>query len=130
MRRVIVALSLMAVAVTSMSGQQGSILDFYGHADTVSRFPPIDKDLVIVCQKKLSRRYVTFVGLQGDPRVLLAAVTLKPLPDPKTSISLSPEFVGINPNPGKTSTWAYVYDRNGDGAIDFSEFLAWWTERT
>jgi hypothetical protein len=99
--------------------QENGILDFYGHADTVCLFPPFGKDLVIVCQKKLSRRYVTFVGSQGDPRVLLAAVTLKPLPDPKTSISLTPEFVGINPNPGKTSTWGYVYDRNGDGAIDY-----------
>src|SRR5258706_7948006 len=114
-------ITLGAIVLLAQAGypQQSSILDFYPHADTVCQFPPIGKDLAIVCSKKISRRYVTFVGLQGDTRVLLAAVTLKPLPDPRKSISLSVEFEGINPNPGKTSTWGYVYDRNGDGAIDY-----------
>jgi hypothetical protein len=119
MRCVFTALCFILIAAASLEAQQSSILDFYPHADTVCQFPPIGKDLAIVCSKKISRRYVTFVGLQGDTRVLLAAVTLKPLPDPRKSISLSVEFQGINPNPGKTSTWAYLYDRNGDGAIDY-----------
>jgi hypothetical protein len=119
MVRLSVALAVVLLVGQAARSQEKSIVDFYPHADSVCQFPPIGKDLVIVCQKKLSRRYVTFVGLQGERRVLLAAVTVKPLPDPRKSISLSVNFEGINPTAGKISTWGYVYDRNRDGAIDY-----------
>lgn len=119
MVRLFSALSAILLLAQAGFGRQAGILDFYAHADSVTQFPPIDKPLTVVCPKKLSQRYITFVGLQGDPRVLLAAVTLKPITDPQKSISLSVDFEGIKPNTGKTSTWGYVYDRNGDGAIDY-----------
>ncbi|HYQ87128.1 MAG TPA: hypothetical protein VES59_07800 [Bacteroidota bacterium] len=99
--------------------QEDNIVDFYPHADTVCQFPRSDQELTVVCQKKILRRYITFIGMKGDSRILLAAVTLKPLTDVQKSISLSVDFDGIRPNPGKVSTWGYVYDRNGDGRIDY-----------
>ena len=119
MRTAIVTLSAILLLAQPGFSRQTSIVDFYPHADSVCRFPPIEKGLTIVCQKRLARRYVSFIGLEGDTRVLLAAVTIKPLTDPRKSISLLVDFDGMKPNPGKTSTWAYVYDRNADGAIDY-----------
>ena len=99
--------------------QPGNIVDFYPHADSVCQFPQSDRELTVICQKKISQRYITLIGMKGDSRILLAAVTLKPLTDVQKSISLTVDFDGIRPNPGKVSTWGYVYDRNGDGRIDY-----------
>jgi len=113
-----VAFGILTITQTG-AAQHGNIVDFYPHADSVCQFPRTDRELTVVCRKKIMRRYITFIGMKGDPRVLLAAVTLTPLTDLRTSISRSVDFNGIQPNPGKVSTWGYVYDRNGDGRIDY-----------
>lgn len=101
------------------TSQGNDIIDFHRYADSVCSFPPIDQELVKVCQKRLQNRYITFVGIRGYDRVLIAAVTLQPIRDVKKSISLTVEFDGITPTTGKISTWGYLFDRNGDGNIDY-----------
>ena len=91
---------------------QQNVLEFYPRVDSLNQYPPIDHELTIICQKKISQRYVTFVGLKGQDKVWIAAVTLKPFKDAQKSISLTVQFEGINPQPGEISTWGYVFDRN------------------
>lgn len=101
------------------TSQGNDIINFYRYADSVCSFPPIDQELIKVCQKRLQKRYVTFIGIRGFDRVLIAAVTLQPIRDIKKSISLTVEFDDIKPTPGKISTWGYLFDRNGDGNVDY-----------
>ncbi|HZY10107.1 MAG TPA: hypothetical protein VFF29_03040 [Bacteroidota bacterium] len=121
MIRLIVALVIgISIFQPDVATSQGNdIIDFYRYADSVCSFPPIDQELVKVCQKRLQDRYVTFIGIRGYDRVLIAAVTLQPIRDVKKSISLTVEFDGMKPTTGKTSTWGYLFDRNGDGNIDY-----------
>lgn len=98
---------------------QRNLIEFYQAVDSMTLFPPVDRELTVLCEKEVDRRFVTFVGLKGDSGVLLAAVTLAPIADLQKSISLTVDFNGVSPNPGKISTWGYVFDRNGDGKIDY-----------
>jgi len=103
----------------ALCGQMNDITKFYSRADSTCEFPLIDKPLVVLCQKKLMRRYISLVGFKGDSTVHIVAVTLKPLGDVNKNISLTVDFDGIRPTPGKINTWGYVFDRNNDGKIDY-----------
>ncbi len=103
------------------SAQQSPIVDWYPSVDSMTQFPPIDQELSMV-EKKVGKYYVTFVGVKGQSNVLIAAITLKPIKDVK-SISLIVDFDGIKPKMGEVSTWAYVYDRNRDGKVDYLALL-------
>jgi len=122
-RLVVVTICLVALTSAFSIGQYKSIVDFFPHVDSLTIFPPVGKGLTILCQKRIAQRYVSFVGIKGKDKVLLVAVTLQRLTDVQKSISLIVQFDetkrGINPNPGKVSTWGFVFDRNGDGKIDY-----------
>ncbi len=102
-----------------LARQAGTILTFYPTADSITNYPTIDKKLEIVCEKKLSGRYVTFMGYSGQGKIFIAAVTLDSLKDPNTALSRTVVFNGIRPTLGQTTSWGYVFDRNGDGKIDY-----------
>lgn len=102
-----------------MSAQTNSITQFYEHVDTVCEFPEVNNTLVLLCQKKLMDRYISFVGFKEDSLARIVAVTLKPLTDVQKNISLIVEFDGGRPTAGKVNTWGYIFDRNGDGKIDY-----------
>ena len=105
----------------SAAAQESPIVDWYPSVDSMTQFPPIDQELSMV-EKKVGKYYVTFVGVKGQSNVLIAAITLKPVKDVK-SISLIVDFDGIKPKMGEVSTWAYVYDRNRDGKVDYLALL-------
>lgn len=105
----------------SVCSQKQSILEWYPIADSMTNFPPIGQSLLMV-SKKVERVYITFVGINGQPKVLLAAITNEPVADVK-SISLIVGFSGVKPTTGKVSTWGYVFDRNSDGKIDYMAML-------
>ncbi len=113
----VVAAGLMLLPA-ALFGQQ-NIVDFYRYADSVSQTPPMVNELRILGQKKVMNRYVTFVGYKEDKSILFAAVTLAPIKNLNTDISLSVDFHEMIPDMGKTSTWGYVFDRNHDGKIDY-----------
>jgi len=98
--------------------QTQTIADFYPVVDSLCQFPPLGQELEIVCQKKIDRWYVSFIGVKGEGKIRIATVTLKPLTDPK-EISLTVQFKEITPTIGAVSTWGYVFDRNGDGKVDY-----------
>lgn len=122
MKKFIVSI-LIATAACSVTGlraqQPKNMIQFFQPVDSLTEFPPVDQELVKICQKQVDRRYVTFVGFKGDPKVVLAAVTLEPIDSLQHSIILSVDFDGIKPLAGKVTTWGYVFDRNGDGKIDY-----------
>jgi hypothetical protein len=101
------------------SAETGDMIRFYRTADSVASYPDLPRPLSIVCQHKVGRYFVTFAAYDTTRRVLLAAVTTNPIVDPNMEISRVVDFNGITPIQGKTSTWGYVFDRNGDGRIDY-----------
>ncbi len=120
MKLVIVAvLGLSILCAPGARSQSNSIIDFYAYADSITQLPPVDKEMKVICSHKLDGKNVTFIGFSGEPFIRIVAVTLSPITDVKKEISLTVDFEGIHPTPGKISTWAYMYDRNGDGKIDY-----------
>ena len=114
-------LLLIAPASPALFSQNSSIVDWYATADSMTQFPPVDQQLSMA-EKKVGKFYVTFVGVKGQSRVLIAAITTQPITDVK-SISLIVDFDGIKPKIGGVSTWAYVFDRNRDGKVDYLALL-------
>lgn len=100
-------------------GQNNTILGYYAWVDSVTSFPPLDKEPYIVCRREIAGNFVTFVGFKGDNLVRIVAVTRKPISDLKKEISLTVEFDGPRPTPGKVTTWGYIFDRNNDGKVDY-----------
>ncbi len=116
---------LFFILLLSNSGvAQLPLLESYPVMDSVNRYPAQEKDLAVLCKKKISERHVTFVGVKGLDSVLLVAVTLEPIANVNKDISLTVQFTGINPKPGKVETWGYVYDRNHDGKIDYLSLMS------
>lgn len=103
-------------------GQQLPINKFYHIADSVASYPPADQHLVIMCQKKIDRYYVSFLSLKSELKARIAVVTIEPFTEPD-SIGLTVSFNSYRPSTGKVNTWGYIFDRNGDGRIDYMALL-------
>ncbi len=110
---------MLLLASGNASARQSSIIDFYHYADSIATYPAVDKQLRVICSHKLEGKNVTFIGFSGDSVARIVAVTMSPITDVKKEISLIVDFEGIRPVVGKISTWGYMYDRNGDGKIDY-----------
>lgn len=112
--------------VCSSRGEE-SILSFYNKAESRAQNPPDEAYLEVICREKIDDLYVTFVGIETDT-VLLAAITDKKLKHPEREMLLKvgfykiPEPPFIRPSAGSIWAWGYVYDRNGDGKIDYIVF--------
>lgn len=103
--------------------QDYPITQFYQIADSIANFPPIDQRRAILCQKKIDRWNVSFVGLKTESKALLVVVTQKRLMSPD-SISMTVAFNGYTPSTGIVPTWGYVFDRNEDGKIDYMALVS------
>jgi hypothetical protein len=104
----------------SIFGQQKSTLtDYYHSADSVTKYPWVEKRLGIVCAKQIGQVYCTFIGYEGENAPFIAAITAEPIKNPNSEISRSVEFREIVPTAGKVATWGYIFDRNNDGRIDY-----------
>ena len=99
------------------------LLEFYSHADSVSKFAPSEDTLRVIKTKVIDGNYVTFIGYKGSPQVRIAAVTKTPIKNVNKDIALTVQFRGISPLPGTVTTWGYIYDRNLDGKVDYMALL-------
>lgn len=91
-------------------------------ADSVA--PRREQDLRAGCHQRDAQGHVSFVA-GADRRPLLAALTERPLADPRRDIWLAPHFLSARDKGRRTGTqdWAYVHDADGDGRIDHVAFL-------
>lgn len=124
----VIVLCLLFLTSTNSSPGEENILTFYNKAEARIQSPPDESYLKVICRKKIDNLYVTFVGWETG-KVLLAAITQKKLKKPDKDILLKVRFMGLQeppfavPTAGNIVDWAYVYDRNGDGKIDYISYL-------
>jgi hypothetical protein len=118
MKLMLTLLFLLTLPAAAQEGG-GTIMGFYRTADSLSAFPSPINTYEIKCQRKLMKRYVTFIGRKGEKKIYIAAVTLKPIKNLSKELTLTARFDGPKPTLGETSTWGYVFDRNGDGKLDY-----------
>jgi len=123
MRDILAAVLVALVLAPSALFAQKNMVDFYRYADSLTQTPPMINELKILGSKKISNRYVTFVGYPEDKSVVLAAVTLEPLKKLNEDIALNVRFRKMSPDMGKTSTWGYIFDRNQDGKVDYMALI-------
>src|SRR5438093_138430 len=90
---------LLTIGPAKCWSQSIPIVKFYPIADSVTHFPPVGKKLVVLCEKKIDRWYVSFVGLKTEAKVMIAVVTTKHFTRPD-SISLTVAFDGYRPRTG------------------------------
>jgi hypothetical protein len=112
-------LCMLFILPLASAAQNNSILGYYNFVDSLTAFPPLDKEPYIICRRDIAGRFVTFIGFKGEDLARIVAVTLKPVTDIKKEISLTVDFDGVKPTPGKISTWGYIFDRNNDGKVDY-----------
>ncbi|MFM7028961.1 MAG: hypothetical protein ACKOXK_09850 [Chakrabartia sp.] len=86
--------------------------------------PRAESQLKPRCKQHGEGGTITFVA-GADGKVLLAALSAKPLVDVRKDIWLSPHFSAAGEAGRATGTqdWAYLYDADGDGKIDRMAFL-------
>lgn len=91
-------------------------------ADSIA--PRREQDLRAGCRQRDAQGLVSFVT-GADRRPLLAALTERPLVDPRRDLWLAPHFLSARDKgrPSGTQDWAYVHDADGDGRIDHIAFL-------
>jgi hypothetical protein len=129
----IVFMSIFCMPPPSVSGSD--FMDFYPTAEARTQSPPDLSSLSILCREKRFLGlggHITFVG-SPDKKVLLVVFTDKKVKDLSRVITLKPVFIkpsgAVLASPSArvsldaTHDWAYVYDRNGDGQVDYLSFF-------
>jgi len=128
-RVMLVAFGMLAVGPSSAFAQR-ALLDFYPVARDRAATPPDEGRLRIVCEKELPgvgvpepyRKLRLTLVSAGTPRLLLAVFSKKKLRDLKEAISLHVRYDPLPtalPRSSGSYDWGYLYDRNGDGRVDY-----------
>jgi hypothetical protein len=137
--RAVRLLALLTVAAVAAAGSARAevppgLLEFHDLARARAMAPADEDKLTVVCAERLRGDGVP-AGYEGlwlsfltteSGRVQIAALTKAPIKQPTAVIALKPRY---NPlptarvGPSGTLDWAYVYDRNGDGRIDYLVYL-------
>src|SRR5689334_12274881 len=87
----LLALMLLAPAAGPLRAQE-NILRFYHRADSISEHPSRISDYEIRKSKRVGQNTVTFIGRKGSRRILIAAVTPKPLKNLRRELALTLQF--------------------------------------
>lgn len=123
--------TIFCVAHLSVAGS--SVIEVYPTVYARTQSPPELSSLSILCsQKKFLGPHVTFIG-GPDKKVVLVLYTDKSVKDLSKVITLKPVFIkppgaplaspSARVGPDATLDWAYVYDRNVDGRVDYLAFF-------
>lgn len=105
---------------------------FYPIAIGAAARPENEKDLRVLCEARLdgrappdyAGRWLSFLSSRTD--FMLAAITKAQIKAPADVISLRPRFAPLPTalvTPASTLDWMYLYDRNGDGRVDYLVYL-------
>jgi hypothetical protein len=93
----------------------GDLLSFYPRAPSVLESPPDLARYGIECSVPIEGGYFTLT-MRDDMHEALFTLTEKPV----TSLA---KAVSFGADPKKSLDWGFVYDRNGDGWVDYIVFL-------
>ncbi len=126
-------LFLIAFFTFPRSSSGFDFIDFYPVAEARTQSPPDLTTLSIVCrEKKFWGPHITFVG-NPDKKIILVTFTDKRVENLDRVITLIPKFFTATKEelysptarigPDATLDWTYVYDRNGDGRVDYIAYL-------
>lgn len=116
-----------ATAEESDKSPVGDMLSFLPAVLTMAADPPPESRFNILCQVELQpdRGYATVLSIEPG-KVFIIAFSPHKLERPWSTITLRGVFVPdgeSHPTDEGTMDWAYVFDRNGDGMIDFFSYL-------
>jgi tetratricopeptide (TPR) repeat protein len=109
----------------------GNIVDFLPSVLEMTGDPPAESYLNTICQVHIApddapdQGYATVLGVGGD-KALVIAFSPHKLERPYETITLRGVFVKPgepHPTDEGTMDWAYIFDRNQDGKIDFFSYL-------
>lgn len=130
---IVLFLTIFSMLTSFASGSD--IIDFYPTAEARSQSPPDLSSLSILCNEKKFfglGGHITFVG-GPDKKILLVIFSEKRVEDLSRVITLKPVFVKLSKDGPPVPTamvsreatldWAYVYDRNNDGRVDYITYL-------
>jgi len=123
MKNLTLLFSGLLILTGTLAFGQLNITAFYPHVDSLIQFPPPQESLAVMCQRKVGTLYVTLLRVRGQENLWIAAVTPRPEKNLHKKISLTVQFEGAHPSTGAISTWGYIFDRNGDGKIDYMALL-------
>jgi hypothetical protein len=109
------------------------LLHFYPVASARAAAGGDERQLRVLCAQQLGgatagepiAAWVSFLATTPG-RVEIAALTPAPIRDTATIVALKPRFAPLPTariNASSTLDWAYVFDRNGDGRIDYVAVL-------
>jgi len=116
--------AFMIVPVAFVHGED--FTDFYPMAENRTNYPPKITDLSVICSKsRFLLPRISFIG-DASKKVVLVVFTAKPIKDLSKTILLERMFTkGVPPSPtaGANLDWAYVFDRNSDGHVDYLTYL-------
>jgi len=125
-------LFLIIFCTVPLSSSGSDFIDFYPMAETRTQSPPDLSTLSIICrEKKFWGPHITFVG-NSDKKVILVVFTDKRVVNLDRVITLTPKFITgekvlyaptARVGPDASLDWAYVFDRNSDGRVDYLAFL-------
>lgn len=129
-KKVFLAVSMAAagMSVQAAAPEARGIERFHKLAYEFTLSPPAPEHFKTLCEAALNEQRVTFIGT-GEGPAIIAAITPGPVLDPRNDISPKPAFYmregqqGLSVTPGPVADWAYVWDRNKDGRIDYVAYL-------
>jgi len=109
------------------------INSFFLDVEKQSQSPPAEESLKKLCERRIEKdRYITFITVDGK-RALMFALTSKQMGPASESVYLYTRyFKGNKPgmilrvsawNAGVTPDWAYIFDRNQDGNVDYIAYM-------
>ena len=126
-----VAAFCLALSPLSSPARAADFTDFYPLAEDTILHPPKLDSLQVLCGKEVAKEaHYSFVGGR-DGKVLLVVFTHERIRKLKDVIMLEVMFRAAPnaiiptamPGPDGSLDWAYVYDRNKDGKIDYLAYL-------
>ena len=126
---ILAAASMVALlAMPASAAETADIERFHRQVYAQTLSPPSPESFRTVCEAELPGQRVSFIASGRGP-VIIAGFTNAPIADPRKDISPQPAFYmregqqGLSVTAGPVADWAYIWDRNRDGRIDYVAYL-------
>ena len=132
----VLAANGVAIAVwmaAAPAGAQTSLVSFYPTAHATIAGPPAADSMRVTCSERLTAEqsplraavWMSLLAPPGQP-AWIVALTTEPIRKPGDALSTTPRY-GPLPTAkvfqSSTLDWGWIWDRNGDGRVDYVAFL-------